>query len=225
MKSKLCGFLFLCLLCILLGTNTNLSFVSFLPLPLIVLYWRILLFEALLIENSIEYALGTFTWFSLVDKNGLYLGAIPIFPSHEIVLTKKLAISAVLAIIEPFEMSSSTLIGTPISSSAWEAAGVQHLLLNSPDFVPPSFAVLDEGADFINHNLTERRNVYVHCKSGKGRSASVVCAYFLKYKKMDPHSAWREVCKVRPVIFSTHSPQFRNILDYESWIREKREIK
>lgn len=218
-RSPFAAFALLSFAAILISIHYQHWYISLFPLVVGIYFRRRLIFEALLLEHSIEYSLGTFSWYSLVDKNGIYLGAIPIFPSHEITLAKKLNIRAVLSIVEPFEMSSSTLIGIPVTSAAWEAAEIHHLQLNSPDFSPPSFQVLEKGADYINQHIVQRRNVYVHCKSGKGRSASVVCAYFIKYKNMDSFSSWCEVCKMRPAIFPHESVEFKNILAFETWIR------
>ncbi len=43
---------------------------------------------------------------------------------------------------------------------------------------------LEEGADWVKSHVDEKRVVYVHCKSGIGRSASVVAAYYMKHKQM-----------------------------------------
>jgi len=51
----------------------------------------------------------------------------------------------------------------------------------------PEFDILvemDQIVDQIHHEISEGRNLLVHCAAGKSRSASVVIGYLIKYFKM-----------------------------------------
>ena len=54
--------------------------------------------------------------------------------------------------------------------------------ISTPDYRPVKGDLIDKGADFIAKEVANGRNVYVHCKSGKGRSATMVAAYLIKYR-------------------------------------------
>lgn len=54
--------------------------------------------------------------------------------------------------------------------------------ISTPDYRPVKGDLIDKGADFIHQEIRAGRNVYVHCKSGKGRSATMVAAYLIKYR-------------------------------------------
>ena len=154
---------------------------------------------------------------------GLYLGGIPIEEmGHREELLQKCKVSAILSIVEDWELSATTVVGNVINFQNLREYGVAHSTLSTTDYYPPSIQLLDEGANILNKHLSEGRSVYCHCKSGVGRSASVVVAYLIKYKRLNATEAWSEVKILRPKIFSDKSPQFKNIVAYEKQLREGR---
>ena len=58
----------------------------------------------------------------------------------------------------------------------------------------------DECFEFINSALAQGGTVYVHCFQGVSRSASVVIAYLMKYKKMKFQKAFEFLRKRRSII-------------------------
>ena len=63
--------------------------------------------------------------------------------------------------------------------------------------------------------------MYVHCKSGMGRSASVVIAYLMKHKRMKLLNAYDYVRKERKEIFRRKSSQMTNLMKYEIYLQER----
>lgn len=63
----------------------------------------------------------------------------------------------------------------------WASWGVKHLCLATVDFnnAPPQ-EMLDKGVSFIEDMQSEDSTVYVHCKAGRGRSATLVACYLIK---------------------------------------------
>jgi protein-tyrosine phosphatase len=84
--------------------------------------------------------------------------------------------------------------------------------------------ILEEGADWMKAHIDEQRVVYVHCKSGIGRSASVVAAYFMKHRHMGAQDAVAFIRRQRPEIFRPSSAQMRSLLDYETTIRTEQKF-
>jgi protein-tyrosine phosphatase len=82
--------------------------------------------------------------------------------------------------------------------------------------------LLIKGSDWINKQVVQHKKVYVHCKSGMGRSASLVAAYLMRYKFMDPHTARATIAMKRPVIFSVKSSQLKNLIKFESYLRTRK---
>ena len=175
--------------------------------------WRSLIFEILLVDNMIHSILGVFEWYSTVDEN-LYLGAVPMQPDIDRLLREQ-RVEALLSVVEPHEVDCETLVGRPVSPMEWKHAGLRYQLsIPTADFFPPPFDALEQGADFINTHLSEGRKVYVHCKSGRGRSASMVMAYFIRYKKDAPETAFAKLKLRRPLIFDQKSAHMKHLIHF-----------
>lgn len=63
----------------------------------------------------------------------------------------------------------------------WKKLGVDNLHFKVVDmFEAPSQEMLIEGVDFINRKSVDGGVVYVHCKAGRSRSATLVGCYLMK---------------------------------------------
>lgn len=61
------------------------------------------------------------------------------------------------------------------------------------------YPFLSDAADAINTAIKGGGNVIVHCMAGVSRSASIVMAYLIKWKKMSLRTAYNTVVSIRPV--------------------------
>lgn len=76
------------------------------------------------------------------------------------------------------------------SSKEWAEKGVQFLQLNTPDiFHAPSQEKLRRGVRFIQGFQGSGSSVYVHCKAGRTRSATLVGCYLMQRNDWDPKTA------------------------------------
>ena len=82
--------------------------------------------------------------------------------------------------------------------SQYAQAGIEQMFLPTVDFNHPRAADVDRGADFIQQHVTAGGKVYVHCKAGRARSATVVLWWLVKYRHMTPEQAQALLCRVRP---------------------------
>lgn len=63
--------------------------------------------------------------------------------------------------------------------------GVEQLKLPTPDFIAsPSPEFIDKGVAFILNHRRQQNSVYVHCKAGRTRSATIVACYLMKASKL-----------------------------------------
>ncbi len=114
----------------------------------------------------------------------LYLGAIPLKNfAHDEKIVKNLGVKAVLSLIEDFEFSTKSIASKPCRTHHWEQLGVKHLILPAVDFKALPLETLEKGVAFLDENIENGINCYVHCKAGKGRSAAMIVAYLLKKGK------------------------------------------
>ncbi len=68
------------------------------------------------------------------------------------------------------------------------------------DFVHPTIEQIVPAVDFLDQCLSEGRNVYVHCRAGKGRSATVVMCWLVSRAGMTPMQAQKYLQAKRPQI-------------------------
>ena len=78
-------------------------------------------------------------------------------------------------------------------------AGIVQLHLPTVDFTPPSLDDLCRGVEFIQQHRAAGRKVYVHCKAGRGRSATLVMCYLIK-KGLSIEEAQRLLLEKRPQV-------------------------
>lgn len=101
-------------------------------------------------------------------------------------------------------------------SKAWEALGVEFLQLPTTDiFATPCQNKLIEGVEFINKFTKNNKiidgksesSVYVHCKAGRTRSATLVGCYLMHRYHWTPERAIEHMKEKRPHILM-HSKQW-----------------
>ena len=182
-----------------------------------ILYYRKpLVFEALLIFNLVKNFFFGWEWWNKIDDN-IYLGGIPLERfGHENLLKTNIGIKAVLSIVEDFEFEQTTVVGKAVLKRAWKT----HLHLRCGDFHPPTNETLNKGAKWLKDQVEEGKKVYVHCKSGVGRSASIVVAYYMKYRGMTLDKARNKVALKRPYIFSSNSKNMRRMIEYRDSLQQ-----
>jgi atypical dual specificity phosphatase len=69
------------------------------------------------------------------------------------------------------------------------------------------FKYLDNTADFLHKTLLENKAIFVHCYAGKQRSATVICAYLMKYLKLS-YKDTTELMQTKRLVIFTPLPNF-----------------
>lgn len=62
---------------------------------------------------------------------------------------------------------------------AYDSFGIKQLYLPTVDHFESSLSQIQEGVKFINHYKSLGQRVYVHCKAGHGRGATVALAWLM----------------------------------------------
>lgn len=150
--------------------------------------------------NSMEMFSKVYPWYNEIIP-GLYLGALPLENlDHQKQLLENEGIGAVVSLVEPWEFKHRSQIARPIQPSTWEKLGIDHLQISTKDWSPVQSSRIDEAVEFIHQELQKGKRVYVHCKAGRGRSASVVICYLMKYHHVSAREAIAKVKVARPQI-------------------------
>lgn len=133
--------------------------------------------KEILFEITLLYTIGTTPeWWSPITPH-IVLSAIPL--SNHLQTLKDEKINSVLTILEDFEVEEGLV--TPISSRDWKESNIEHYHLCVQDFFGVPSNKIHEGVVWMHGQITQNKKVLVHCKAGRGRSATAVISYLLKY--------------------------------------------
>ena len=148
------------------------------------LFWNMLLGRVLNVRN----------WWDAVDDD-VILGAYP-FP----VDVGKLAELGVGAVV-----NTCAEYAGPVKE--YQRFNIEQLRVPTIDFTHPSLESLQTATEFMDDQIRQGKKVYVHCKAGRARSATVVACWLIRYRRMNAEQAQQQMLQVRahvnPMIAST----------------------
>lgn len=125
------------------------------------------------------------TWWSRVDEH-LILGALPF--ASDAPRLKREGVTGVVNMCEEYRGPQAR----------YAALGIEQLRLPTIDFNHPSREYTDQGADFIERHARAGGTVYVHCKAGRARSATIALWWLVKYRGLTPEAAQQRLLSARP---------------------------
>lgn len=80
-------------------------------------------------------------------------------------------------------------------------AGVgSYLWLPVKDHTPPDKDQMEYGVNALEKLVSLGKKIYVHCKNGHGRAPTLVAAYLIREKNMNPEKAVAFIKEQRPAI-------------------------
>ncbi|XP_033836685.1 phosphatidylglycerophosphatase and protein-tyrosine phosphatase 1 [Periophthalmus magnuspinnatus] len=151
-----------------------------------------LLFYPTLAYNLLMERWSSRRWFDRVDPN-LILGALP-FKSMTKQLVEEEHVGGVITMNEEYE---TQLLCN--STQEWQEAGVEQLRLSTVDLLGvPSLEHLHRGVEFAVRHRDQGNTVYVHCKAGRCRSATMAAAYLIRVYCVTPDEACERLRALRP---------------------------
>ena len=139
------------------------------------LAWNVLLGRVLRVRH----------WYDRVDDRVL-LGALPFASDVE-----RLRAQGVAAVV-------NTCVEYAGPIAAYEQHGIVQLHVPTLDFTPPSLEDVESALAFMREFVARGDDVYVHCKAGRGRSATIVMCWLMVERGMSPAEAQRHLVAKRP---------------------------
>jgi|UniRef100_A0A6C0BM61 atypical dual specificity phosphatase len=119
-------------------------------------------------------------WWNSID-DVVVLGGIPLHNLGHLQAFKQQHIGAIVSALEDFE-TQKTFYFHPVSRDEWIAQGIEYLHVPTEDTRGLQLSDLIEAVEFLYDHARRKIKIYVHCKAGKGRSASIVLGYLLLKK-------------------------------------------
>ena len=81
----------------------------------------------------------------------------------------------------------------------YEAVGIDQLWLPTVDFVPPTLDAIRQAIAYLESARGDGVT-YVHCKAGRGRSATIALCWLMHQRRIPPEQAIAELRKARPQV-------------------------
>jgi atypical dual specificity phosphatase len=123
-------------------------------------------------------------WWNLIDE-GLWLGALPLARD-----VSRLHASGVRAVVNLCAETRGPV-------HAYAKHGIEQLHLPTTDFGEPSLDCVRRAVDYIGQKRAANVGVYLHCKAGRGRSATVAACWLMYSRGIDPTAAQRALTSCR----------------------------
>ena len=99
--------------------------------------------------------------------------------------------------------------------------GINYVQLKVLDVTVPSEEILTEGAAWIDQQIGQQNRItLIHCAKGRGRSATLMAAYLMKYEGMSYNEAHTLMKQKRPLT----KLEPRHQLRLEEWIQTEKAI-
>lgn len=124
-------------------------------------------------------------WWDQVDPC-VILGALPL--KRDVPKLAKLDVRGVINMCQEYAGPTT----------AYQKYQIEQLWLPTVDFNPPSLDSVSRGVEFLHQKTSKSQRVYVHCKAGRARSATIVICWLVKHKGMSPEQAQAHLLACRP---------------------------
>ncbi|TWU40378.1 hypothetical protein Q31b_37270 [Novipirellula aureliae] len=126
-------------------------------------------------------------WWDYIDSH-VIVGAYPFARD-----VPRLAAEGVKAVVNTCEEYPGPLL-------AYESFSIEQFWMPTTDFTHPSLENVSEAVEFVEQHAKQNQTVYIHCKAGRARSATVAMCWLLKYRNQSIAEAQRTLLKARPHI-------------------------
>ena len=103
----------------------------------------------------------------------------------------------------------------------YERLGIEQLHIPTTDFTHPRLRDIELAVEFVQSHVLKGDTVYIHCKAGRARSATVALCWLVKYRGLTVEQAQATLINSRPHINPRISQrpvvrQFAKALEFQS---------
>jgi atypical dual specificity phosphatase len=129
--------------------------------------------------------LGLRNWWDRIDPH-VIVGAYP-FSS----LVPEMHADGVRAVVNTCEEYEG-----PITE--YQKYDIEQLRVPTTDFTHPKLEDVQRAVEFTQERVEDGETVYIHCKAGRARSATVAICWLMKYRGMTMEEGQAALLKARP---------------------------
>lgn len=153
-------------------------------------------FYPTLFYNVVMTKISSRKWYDRIDETVL-LGALP-FRGMTKWFVQEENVRGIVTLNEDWELEDFCN-----TEKEWKEVGVTQLKIPTVDFTgSPSQDNINKAVNFIVHHKDNHLgSVYVHCKAGRTRSATVVACYLVRVHGWSPERAVQFIQEKRPHIW------------------------
>lgn len=151
-------------------------------------------------EHDPRHLLGVSEWFesfgfaAISEDRSFWLGAYPA-DEQDVAQLRALGIEQVFSLCEDKEYLPGQ---RQAIERAFAAAGISEQRLPSPDFSVIAPELLEQGIDQVCAALERGRRVYLHCRAGWQRSATLAAGVLARREGLDAREALAELTRRKP---------------------------
>lgn len=183
------------------------------------MFWYLLGMANNLIQDNLNPK-AEFWWNEIID--GIIISALPL-DKHLDILLNEVNVINVLSVVERFEIKTKTFYFTPIQEKGQPGGWpdyINQMVIETPDHGGIEISLIKHGIDFLKDCVkkerlrvqqenkdNKKRKHLVHCKSGHGRSASIVVGYIMSEHNMNLQSAYDFAISKRSSVHLTEAHQ------------------
>ena len=168
---------------------------------------RTLLYPTLAWNYLLGRTLKLRNWYDEVAP-GVYLGARPF--SRDVAPLRKLGVTAVVNTCEEY--------AGPIVE--YEKHGIDQLRVPTIDFTEMRLDDIEKGVEFVQRHLDQGGHVYIHCKAGRARSATIAVCWFVASQGVTPEEAQARILLKRPHV----NAQIYKRKNVQEFYRQQKEL-
>ena len=149
------------------------------------LYARLVFWPTLAWNYLLGRVLGVRNWWDRIDEH-VFVGAYPF--AGDVASMRGEGVRAVVNTCEEYK--------GPVEQ--YRKHGIEQLHIPTTDFTHPKLSDVEAAVEFIQKYKLQNDAVYIHCKAGRARSATVAICWLMKYRGMSVEEAQRHLLESRP---------------------------
>ena len=120
-----------------------------------------------------------------------YLGCLPI--SSDVEKLNEIGIQSVINMCAEYSGPRKT----------YDKYQIKQIYLPTVDGTAPSFQTIEKAVEFMKESMKNNEKIFVHCKAGMGRSATIVFCHLVANENLSPDEAIQLLKEKRPEIASS----------------------